>query len=80
MDEELERLRDVVRALVAQRAAFANWAHAMNKKSKPGAAFTDDVGREMVRTTSVLDARQDDLERALARLAEVAPDLLIPPT
>ena len=76
MNEELERLRDVVRALVAHRAAFAKWAEAMNKKAEPGVDFTDEVGREQLRTGAVLSARRDDLERALARLADVNPELV----
>jgi len=79
MNDELERLRDVVRALVAHRAAFAKWADAMNKKAEPGVDFTDEVGQEQLRTGSVLQRRSKDLEQALARLREVAPGLLIPP-
>jgi hypothetical protein len=79
LNDELERLRDVVRALVAHRAAFAKWADAMNKKAEPGVVFTDEVGREQLRTGSIVAARRDDLERALARLAEVNPALVAGP-
>jgi hypothetical protein len=52
----------------------------MNKKAEPGVDFTDEVGRERLRIGSVVAARRDVLERALARLAELAPDLVVPRT
>jgi hypothetical protein len=75
---ELELLRDVVRAYVAERRADAEWSTPMRERldrcdrTRP----TEESIAQMRRLAGVLKDRQEDLDRAIALLAEVNPELV----
>ena len=76
MNDELERLRDVVRALVAQSQsweAFCTWMHGRMERREER---TEATIRETRRLSDVHHDRQKDLDRAIALLAEVNPELV----
>ena len=72
---ELELLRDVVRALVAQRRAFALMSETMKRRMETGKHPAQETA-DKVRLASVTYHEQSAaLDRALARLAEMNPRL-----
>ena len=74
MNDELERLRDVVRALVAERRAHNVWSETMDlrREMKP----TEESIREMRRLFGIFANCEKTTDVALARLGEVNPDLV----
>lgn len=76
MNDELERLRDVVRALVAERRAFTVWSETMNLRRSKELKPTEESIQEMRRLATIHFDRKRDLDAALARLAEVNPELV----
>lgn len=76
MDSELELLHDVVRALVAERRAGDTWSAAMNALRAAGGERTPDCIREMRRLFSIAFEGKKATDQALARLAEVNPELV----
>jgi hypothetical protein len=78
--DELERLRDVIRAYLAERRAWDEWSAPMRERldrgdrSPPSAEFV----REQRHLADILKARQEELACALDLLREVAPVLFEP--
>jgi hypothetical protein len=75
MNDELERLRDVARALVAESQAWAaQMGHLADQRAQ---GLFDIVGdREAARLGRLILDRTWDLDQAMARLAEVNPELV----
>jgi hypothetical protein len=76
MNDELERLRDVVRALVTQRRAFAFVSDVMKRRMETGERPPQETQTKVGRTAATYHEHTAALERALARLAEVNPELV----
>ena len=76
MGNELELLRDVVRALVAERRAFTGWSDTMNLRQTNRLAPTEESIQEVQRLSDILFDRKRELDAALARLAEANPELV----
>jgi hypothetical protein len=77
MNDELHRLRAVVRAYLAERRAWNEWSAPMRDRLDRGDRSPPSVERiqQLLRRSEVLKSRQDDLTNALDRLREVAPEL-----
>jgi hypothetical protein len=80
MGDELDRLRDVARAAAAMvRAQAAYQAHGAQLRDRPADfSITHELG-DTHRLATAARAGEEQLIAALARLGQVAPDLLIPP-
>ena len=76
MNDELDRLRDVVRALVAASRSWEAFSTWMNGRMQRREVRTEESIREAHRLSGVHRDREKDLDRALARLAEVNPELV----
>jgi hypothetical protein len=72
---ELELLRDVVRALVAQRRAFAFMSETMKRRMETGKHPPQETADKARRASVKYHAQSAALDRALARLAELNPRL-----
>lgn len=74
MNDELERLRDVIRALVVEHRANTDWSEAMSlrREMEP----TKESIRQMRRLFGILKDCKKTTDGALARLAEVNPELV----
>jgi hypothetical protein len=80
MDNELECLRAVVRAVVAERQASARcFEHAMQEQRARGDQPGHDPTEALRRLTAALADCRGAVDAALARLAEVAPETVQPP-
>jgi hypothetical protein len=77
MGDESERLRDVVRAYLAERRAWNAWSAPMRDRLDRGdrSPPSEERIQQQRQLADVLFARQADLARALDRLREVAPGL-----
>jgi hypothetical protein len=77
MNEELERLRAVVRAYLTERRVWNEWTGPMRDRLDRGdrSPPSEEFVQRQRHLADVLKAHQDDLTRALDRLREVAPDL-----
>ena len=73
MNDELELLRDVVRALVAERRARAEWSRALSPDGKK--PTKDQIDAAAPLHLKVGDCRTA-IDQALGRLAEVNPELV----
>jgi hypothetical protein len=82
MGDELERLRDVVRALLAERRSrdqnFARVQARMAGREQSAEPVTEEDMEELARWSKAHRDRKVDLEWALVRLREVAPALFSP--
>jgi hypothetical protein len=76
MNDELQLLRDVVRAFVAQRRAMAFASEVMKRRQETGERPSDETIAKMRELSSAYRDLENALERALARLAEVNPELV----
>jgi hypothetical protein len=76
MNDELERLRDVVRALVAESQAWTAFYSRMVSRMGKGLTPTEESIREAHRISGIVEDRKRDLDQAMARLAEVNPELV----
>lgn len=76
MNDELERLREVVRALVAASQSWEAFSTWMSARIESKAERTEETAREARRLSGVHTEHQKDLERAVARLGEVNPELV----
>ena len=72
---ELDLLRDVVRALVAQRRAFAFMSETMKRRMGTGERLPQETADKARRASVTYHEQGAALDRALARLAEVNPRL-----
>ena len=75
--DELERLREVVRAYLAERRAWDQWSAPMRDRLDRGdrSPLSEERIQQQRQLADVLKAHQDALARALDRLREVAPGL-----
>jgi hypothetical protein len=76
MNDELERLRDVVRALVAESQAWTAFNTRLLGRMGRGLAPTEESIREAHRFSGAVEDSKRDLDQAMARLAEVNPELV----
>lgn len=79
MDDELERLRAVVRALLAERRAWDEFKSHMSarieRKREAGEHPSEESVKFVRGLSDIVRDRKADLEQALDRLRELAPDL-----
>jgi hypothetical protein len=76
MNDELERLRDVVRALVAERRAGSKWHTTMAGRMGRGEKPTEESIQMMRGLADAHYACQQATDAALARVGEVNPELV----
>lgn len=81
INDELERLRDVVRAYLAERRAWNEWSAPMTERLNRGdrSPPTDEMIQQQRQRADILKAHQDRLASALDRLRDVNPGLFDPP-
>jgi hypothetical protein len=76
MNDELDRLRDVARALVAESQAWAAYTgHIIDRMAK-GMTPAEAGDREAHRLALASNGRTRELDQAMARLAETNPELV----
>jgi hypothetical protein len=71
MNDELERLREVVRALVAERRADKEWSETLDLRREKKFQPTEESVREMRRLADIAFNCRKETDIALAMLAEL---------
>jgi hypothetical protein len=79
MNDELNQLRVVVRAVVAERHAYAIWSERVDAKIWSDDQPTPESIQEMRRLSNNIALHKQATDAALAKLAQIAPELVVLP-